>query len=105
MQREFIIGVMAVSILTGSQGLAQTPANQLSPDQRAKIKEYVIREKVKPAAVIKDISVGMALPSDVHLLAVPSDWGPMFATYKYLLSGNNIVLVDPPSRRVIQIIN
>ena len=103
MRREFIIGATALSIFAGSEALAQTAVVQISPEQRVKIKEYVLREKVKPV-VIKDVTVGAALPSDVELVAVPSDWGPSFATYRYIYSGNRVVLVEPSSRKVIQII-
>jgi uncharacterized protein DUF1236 len=105
MQRELIIGATALSVFAGSQCLAQTAANQLSPEQRAMIRNYVVREKVKPIAIIKDITVGTALPNDVELLAVPSDWGPLFVTYQYFYSGNKVVLVDSSSRRVIRIID
>jgi uncharacterized protein DUF1236 len=104
MDRELAICGVVLSIFAAAQSLAQTTANKLSAEQRLMIKEYVIREKVKPAVVIKDLSVGTALTTDVRLLAAPPDWGPLFSTYQYFYSGNRVVLVDPPSRRVIQII-
>jgi Protein of unknown function (DUF1236) len=104
MKREIIIGTTALSIFVGSQAFAQTAVLQISPEQRVIIREYVVREKVKPI-VIKDVTVGAALPSDVELIAVPSDWGPSFVSYRYVYSGNRVVLVEPSSRRVIQIID
>ena len=102
MRREFIMGTIALAIFAGS-ALAQTAVVQISPEQRVKIKEYVVREKVKPV-VIKDVTLGSALPSDVELVAVPSEWGPSFTSYRYVYWGNRVVLVEPSSRKVIQII-
>jgi hypothetical protein len=41
----------------------------------------------------------------VDLVAVPSDWGPNLTRYRYVYSGDNVVLVEPSSRRVVQVID
>ena len=77
----------------------------LAPEQRTKIKQYVVQEKVKPFAAKERFAVGATLPADVELLAVPSDWGPEVRQYRYVYSNNNVIFVDPSSRRVVQIID
>jgi hypothetical protein len=45
------------------------------------------------------IIVGATVPSDVELEAVPSDWGPSLTKYRYVYSGERVMLVDPGSER------
>ena len=77
----------------------------VTPQQRTIIKEYVVKEKVKPVTMKEKITVGMALPADVELHAVPSDWGPSVTRYRYVNWDNHVVLVEPSSRKVIKIID
>src|SRR5262245_7790915 len=76
----------------------------LAPEQRTRIKNYVVEHKVRPVTVKERVTVGATLPADVDLVAVPGDWGPDLARYRYVYSDNHVVLVEPSSRRVIQII-
>ena len=39
------------------------------------------------------------------MVEVPSDWGPDLVKYRYVNWDNRVVLVEPSSRRVIQIID
>ncbi len=50
------------------------------------------------------MSVGATLPADVELAPVPQTWGPGFISYRYVYTGDDVVLVDPSSRRVIEVI-
>jgi hypothetical protein len=93
----------STTITTGSAPAAQTIT--IAPEQRTKIKTYVTEKKVKPIAVKEKVTVGATLPSDVELLAVPADWGPQLTTYRYVYTDNHIALVEPSSRRVVQIID
>src|SRR6266545_4900483 len=70
----------------------------LAPDQRTRIKEYVVKERVAPVTVRERITVGARLPSDVELRAVPSDWGPSVAKYRYVYSDDRVYFVEPSSR-------
>ena len=73
----------------------------LAPEQRTKIKEYVVKEKVAPATVKERITVGSTLPADVQIRRAPSDWGPSVSKYSYIYSDNRVHFVDPANRRVI----
>jgi hypothetical protein len=101
-----IAGAAAVAVLAGSEILsAQTTTIEIAPEQRTRIKEYVVKEKVKPVTVKERVSVGATLPADVDLVAVPETWGPSVSKYRYVYSDNHVVLVEPSSRRVVQIID
>jgi hypothetical protein len=101
-----IAGAAAVAVLAGSEILsAQTTTIEIAPEQRTRIKEYVVKEKVRPVTVKERVSVGATLPADVELVAVPENWGPSVSRYRYVYSDNHVVLVEPSSRRIVQIID
>ena len=105
MKRAIIGGVAALAILASSQAYAQTTSVTIAPEQRTKIKEYVVREKVKPVTVKERVTVGATLPADVELATIPADWGPELRSYRYVYTDNHVALVEPSSRRVVQIID
>jgi hypothetical protein len=105
MKRTLLAGAAALAIALSGQALAEGVAVEIAPEQRAKIKEYVVKEKVRPVTVKERVTVGATLPADVELRAVPSDWGPSISRYRYIYHDDNVVLVDPSSRRVVQIID
>jgi hypothetical protein len=76
----------------------------IAPEQRTRIKQYVVQHKVQPYAGRERIAVGTTLPADVELSAVPGEWGPELGSYRYVYSDNHIGLVEPSSRRVIEVI-
>jgi hypothetical protein len=90
---------------TVTTGSAPAGAVVIAPEQRTKIKTYVTEKKVKPIAVKEKITVGATLPADVELLAVPEDWGPQLTSFRYVYHDNHVALVEPSSRRVVQIID
>src|SRR5215211_1951187 len=106
MKKMLIAGTAAIAVLASSQILsAQTTTIEIAPEQRTRIKEYVVKEKVRPVTVKERVSVGATLPADVELVAVPETWGPSVSKYRYVYSDNHVVLVEPSSRRVVQIID
>ena len=105
MKRFAVLAATALSVVLGAQALAQQVAVEIAPDMRTKIKEYVVKEKVRPVTIREQVVVGAALPADVELRTVPSDWGPTVSKYRYVYHDNRVVLVEPTSRKVIQILN
>ena len=93
--------VFAQTVIQAEPGATVT----IAPEQRTRIKEYVVRERVRPARIQERVVVGGTLPADIELSAVPSDWGPGVARYRYVYWDDHVVLVEPSSRRVIQIID
>ena len=76
-----------------------------APEQRTRIKEYVVKERVAPVTVRERLTVGAKLPADVELRAVPSDWGPSVSKYRYVYSDNRVYFVEPSSREVVHVID
>ena len=105
MKRVIIAGVTALAVIASSQAFAQATTITLAPEQRTKIKEYVVKERVQPVTVKERITVGATLPANVELRAVPSDWGPSVSRYRYVYTDNHVVFVDPSNRKVIQVLD
>jgi hypothetical protein len=105
MKRSILAGVAALALFTGGEVLAQAVAIDLAPEQRTRIKEYVVKEKVKPVTVKERITVGATLPASVTLTTVPAAWGPSVSKYRYVYSDNHVYFVEPSSRRVVHVID
>jgi hypothetical protein len=100
--KKIVLAGMTAMILAGGAAIAQTVV--IDPDQRTVIREYVVKEKVKPVTIKERITVGSTLPADVVLTPVPEPWGASVKPYRYVYWDNRVVLVDPPSRRVVHIV-
>jgi len=101
MRRILLAGATTMAVVFSGQAIAQSVSVELAPEQRTRIKEYVVKERVAPVTVRERVTVGATLPADVELRTVPSDWGPSVTKYKYIYSNNRVHFVDPASRRVI----
>ena len=77
-------------------------AVQIEPEYRTRIKTYVTEHRVRPVVTKEKIIVGATVPKDVELEAVPEDWGPTLIKYRYVYSGDRVMLVDPGTRTVVQ---
>jgi hypothetical protein len=104
MKRSFLAGVAALSLVTVGAAFAQHTI-VVEPNQRTVIREYVVKQKVKPITIKEKVVVGATLPTDVALVTVPSEWGPSFSKYRYVYWDNRVVLVEPSSRRVVHIVD
>ena len=100
--KRILLAATAIALLAGP-AMAQTVV--IAPEQRTVIKEYVVKEKIRPHRLQSRVTVGATLPADVELAPVPETWGPAFRSYRYLYTGDDVVLVDPGSRRVIEVID
>jgi Protein of unknown function (DUF1236) len=91
----------------GAPGVrAGQPANPtISAEQRTRIRAFVTETRPRPVTIRERVAIGTTLPADVELQAVPSAWGPELATFRYVYADNHVVLVEPSSRRVIQVID
>ena len=101
MKRLILSGATAIALVLSSQAFAQSTQVEINPEQRTRIKDYVVKEKVAPVTVKERVRVGAKLPADVELRSVPSDWGPSVSKYKYIYSDNRVHFVDPTTREVI----
>ncbi|WP_256805768.1 DUF1236 domain-containing protein [Bradyrhizobium sp. Bra64] len=91
---------MAQSTVVTTTGTGHAAAVQIEPEYRTKIRTYVTEHKVRP--VQQKIVVGQPVPREVELEAVPADWGPSLTKYRYVYSGERVMLVDPSTRTVVQ---
>jgi hypothetical protein len=101
MDRILLAGATAMAILLSGQACAQSVSVEIAPEQRTRIKEYVVKEKVPRATIKERITVGGRVPADVELREVPADWGPSVSKYRYYHSDRGVHFVDPASRAVI----
>jgi hypothetical protein len=97
----------AIALSVAVPALAQTVGATVTvaPEERTRIKEYVVKEKVAPVTVKERISVGARLPADVELRAAPTAWGPTYSKYRYVYSDNHVYLVEPSTREVVTVID
>jgi hypothetical protein len=111
------IGVGLVALAAASPSLAQTTTTAtggevqsgvaLPPEKQSLIREQAKRSDLPVAKLDEPVRIGMVVPQETELLVLPQDAGtevPTTTTYKYLLSGDMIAVVEPESRRVIQLI-
>jgi Protein of unknown function (DUF1236) len=76
----------------------------IAPERRTMMRDYVLRQNIRPRHFNERVIVGTTLPSDVELAPVPEAWGPELRTYRYVYGDDRIFFVDPSSRRVVQVI-
>jgi len=105
MNRKLLGLVAASALIASSAAFAQVSAQvTIGQPEQTRIKEYVVKEKMKPVTIKEKVTVGATLPADVELHTAPNDWGPSVTKYSYVYTDNHVVLVEPSTRRVVQII-
>jgi Protein of unknown function (DUF1236) len=73
-------------------------------DQRPAFREYVVRERVPNYSVPDRITVGGILPeSGVTIYDVPQSFGA--TPYRYTVVNGATILVEPRTRRIVQVID
>ncbi|WP_407122631.1 DUF1236 domain-containing protein [Bradyrhizobium sp. STM 3561] len=95
-------GAMAQSTVVTTTGTGYAAAVQIEPEYRTKIRTYITEHKVRPVQTREKIVVGQPVPREVEVEAVPADWGPSLTKYRYVYSGERVMLVDPSTRTVVQ---
>jgi hypothetical protein len=94
---------------SGAQGEAQHAAPApLSAEHHAKVWEAVRGEKTGRFTGPKfPITVGEAVPQTVHLNRLPGrviEFAPQYRGYEYVLVGDEILIVDPRTHRIVAVI-
>jgi hypothetical protein len=97
----------AIALCVAAPSFAQTVGVgvTVAPEERTRIKEYVVKERVAPVTFKERVRVGAKLPADVELRTAPADWGPSYSRYRYVYSDNNVYLVEPSSREIVHVID
>jgi hypothetical protein len=94
-----------------SAGRQSAEGEQAEPEKRRiadTVRERVERNEIRPVDNLGvSVSVGAELPSRVQLQPVPSEIAsirPQYRDYRYTVSEREIVIVDPRSRRIVEVI-
>jgi hypothetical protein len=92
---------------SSKQGGAPAPA-ALSTEQHVKIRETLRGEKVEHLNNVQfSITVGETVPRTVHLYRFPvsiTEYAPQYRGYEYFLVGDDILVVDPSTLRIVAVI-
>jgi hypothetical protein len=71
--------------------------------ERPRFKKYVIEQHPRVFTYDQPVAVGTVLPSEgVEYYEVPAEYGPI--SYRYAYVNDEVVLVDPGTRRIVQIV-
>ena len=80
---------------------------ELSPAQRTTIYRTVTRERVRSVPLGVDVRLGARVPAAVELEEIPSAVitdVPTVRRYRYMVINNEVVLVDPATSEIVEII-
>ena len=76
----------------------------IAVEQRPAFREYVVRERVPTYTIPDRVIVGGVLPeAGITYYDVPQTYGP--TPYRYTVVNGQTVLVEPRTRRVVQVID
>jgi hypothetical protein len=98
----------AAALLVSGYAMAQDATLTIEPAQRTIIKQYVVKEHVRPVTVKEELAVGTVLPADVTLQPVPDAWTteiPAVRSYEYVDWNGKVVFVEPKTRKVVSIVD
>lgn len=91
-------------LLLASTSAAFAQTIVLQPQQQTVVREYIIAHPVDPIAPPPDfqVSVGEVIPDIVEI--TPLDAPDLGASYSYVVIGDQTLLVEPGTRRIVQVI-
>jgi hypothetical protein len=76
----------------------------ITVERRPAFREYIVRERVPDYSVPDRVTIGSVLPeTGVTYYDVPQSFGVM--PYRYTVVNGRTVLVEPRSRRIVQVID
>jgi hypothetical protein len=79
-------------------------AGLLGADQRPRFREYVMREHPRSYRYTGTVATGIVLPeAGVTYYEVPAEYG--VREYRYTVVNGEPVLVDPRTRRIVEVID
>ena len=91
-----IVGGTVGAVTGGINGL-------LGIEQRPRFRKYVIERHIPSYRYEEPLNVGVVLPEEgVEYYDVPADYGEV--RYKYTVINDEVVPVDPGTRRIVQIV-
>ena len=95
-------GVVTTGVARGPV-IVDDDADGIAIDQRPAFREYIIRERVPNYTIPDRVIVGGVLPeTGVTYYDVPQTFG--VTPYRYTVVNGRTVLVEPRSRRIVQVV-
>lgn len=95
--------VAAALSLTGLSGVtAQTIV--LEPDEEVVVREYVVTQPRTQVVLPEDYDVVIGEPLPETVVVAPLDAPGFTKKYEYVVVGNETVIIEPGTRRVVQVL-
>ncbi|WP_284246445.1 DUF1236 domain-containing protein, partial [Methylobacterium haplocladii] len=92
----------------GGRSNAAGASRSLSSTQRTEFRSTITRSGVRPLTNVNfNVSVGTAIPRSVRLNPLPAailTLVPAYRGYDYVLVGDDIVIIDPDTYEIIDVI-
>ncbi len=87
----------------GSSVIVSEDVDGIAIDQRPAFREYIVRERVPNYTIPGRVVVGGVLPeTGVTYYDVPQTFG--ITPYRYTVVNGETVLIEPRSRRIVQVV-
>jgi Protein of unknown function (DUF1236) len=90
----------------GSDSFASAP---MSTEQNVKFRETIKGEKAERLTGVQfSISIGDTVPTSVHFHRLPArivEYAPQYRDFDYILVGDDILIVDPGTHRIVAVIS
>ncbi|MCV3209223.1 DUF1236 domain-containing protein [Mesorhizobium sp. YC-39] len=95
-----LVPAAAGFVLLAGIGVAAADQVIVTPEQQTIIREHVHKHPLASVSLLGvELNVGSALPDTVELQEIPD------VQYRYVVVDNHTVLVDPGTRRIVQVID
>src|SRR5712692_3204356 len=92
-----------VGIVRGGSVIIDDDVDGIAVDRRPAFREYIVRERVPNYTIQDRVIVGGVLPeTGVTYYDVPQSFG--VTPYRYTVVNGQTVLVEPRSRRIVQVV-
>ena len=75
----------------------------LAPPEAARVQQYAVSQGTPSVRMRRPVAVGEPLPGRIGLHAVPPSSG-VRTDYRYTVVNEQLVLVDPRTRRIVQVV-
>jgi Protein of unknown function (DUF1236) len=94
---------ITTGVVRGGSVIVNEEADGIAVDQRPAFREYIVRERVPTYTIPDRVIVGGVLPeAGITYYDVPQTFGP--TPYRYTVVNGRTVLVEPRTRRIVQVV-
>jgi hypothetical protein len=98
------MGAACIALLFNT-AVASADSVIITKDQAPEVQQYIVKQHVEPVAPPDnfDVQVGTVVPEtvEIHQLAVPS----LPKEYDYMVVNGQTVIVDPETRKIVQVLH